>query len=207
MHHGEKSEDEIDGMKVHRIRPRLFFRLKEMSRRSKSKTIASAIYNTAIYIHRIKGLIFFWDFPMESPLACEKYLHTTEKICKDYRISKIIAMYMPIEAAYVVTKIRKRIESCRICFVGGDTFTNTSNAHKYPIIYRIGLRWEKKIFRESDCVLHLKSNAKNYEEPVFHEFKGKIRIVDIPFPEWRPRRWEIRNLSAGTINLMYMGGL
>lgn len=207
QHKGEALEETLEGLCLHRIRPRIFYRMTDYSSRHAGTRKSRFVYKAAIAMHRIKALFFLRRFPMESPAVCRRYLHKTVKISRDNEIKNIVAMYMPLEAAYTAARIKRILTDSKVFYVGGDTFTNTQNARTYAFIDKVGYRWEKSIFKGVDGIAHLAANAASYEAERFDAYRDKFHIIDIPFPEQRQRKKVVANLCPGSMNIMYMGGL
>lgn len=205
----EKKEYIYNNTKIIKIKPRLFFKLREYGENNKSTMKGKIVLKIAHIIQKIKKILFIYKFPLTSPLFVNKMYRFAKKICEKEKIDIVISAYNPLEACIVGSKLKKnKIIKYHVIYMI-DTLTNKYN--KKNIIEKFfsysGLKWEKYFIKNSDLMLCMKCYKEYYNKTIYNKCRNKIKFVDIPYIEKiRKNNFELLEKSSSS-NYIYAGAL
>lgn len=195
---GDRLEDNIEGVCVHRISPSLY-RTIELKRNTDSKKNNSILRLLTLGI-KLAHIPFY---PITSFTQIKRYIKAAEKIIKNEN-AVVISCFNPMEA--IVAGMRLKKKGTHIINIGYylDSLSNEGDVGIIPknIREKLGLKWEYKLFNVSDGILLLQSHKRHYCSPKYEMYKNKIRYVDIPL--FLEDRYISRNCSR---RIVYTGML
>lgn len=180
--HGKESyEDNINSIKIHRIKMDWVNRLRFLYEKKLSGWKQIVVKDMMIFLNRAEAMLFLYWFPMRSFLFCERYKRKIEALQKKYSYDIIVSSYSPFEAAYSIAKMNKKY-NIKKCLYTLDSLTNLKQrfflSHEYQD--KKGWRWEQKIYNQCDLILNLKCHERHYSQSRYDKFRAKMKIVDIP---------------------------
>lgn len=180
-HGKENDEDDINGIKIHRIKMDWVNRLRFLYEKKLSGWKQTVVKSVMVFLNRVEAILFLYWFPMRSPLFCERYKRRMEVLQKKYSYDIIVSSYSPFEAAYSLAKINKKY-NMKKCLYTLDSFTNLKQRFFLSREYqeKKGWKWEQKIYDQCDLILNLKCHEKHYNQKRYDKFRKKMEIVDIP---------------------------
>lgn len=172
----------INGVNYRRIKPTLFYRLRENSRTgiaSKSKKI---LYKVSLLINKVKKLFFLPLYPITSIGFIFRNYNFINRLHKENNFDLIISQYFPIDSLLSGYLLKKRHPEIKHVQYLVDTL---SNGAPVPFLSQMWvkkktLRWENFLIKNSDLSLIFKSHEAHYKSDLFKENKSKIRITDVP---------------------------
>ncbi|MBR4626744.1 MAG: hypothetical protein IKO47_03410 [Ruminococcus sp.] len=131
------------------------------------------------------------------------------KIVELYKINKydaIISVINPVEGAEALYLAKEEIPQ-----INAILYEIDPNSNRYKICRTIkekiwqyrSIKWETKIYRSFDHIIHMASHRRHYSADCFSEFKGKSIYLDIPNFE------SMNSMTTGSIHvplrLLYCG--
>lgn len=123
------------------------------------------------------------NIPMTNVSHVKKIIKEIEKKISNKKYDAIIAVINPVEAAHAVTKIKKKYPEINFILYEIDP---TSNRYKNPKglkekIWTIkSICWEKKVYRNANTIIHMKTHRSHYDQFRYKIFKNKTVYLDIP---------------------------
>ena len=195
----EKDNEVIDGINVIRVRAPLFFQIREHNRNSR---IMKMVFAIARFFRFVQIALFLPWYPLSFPVFALKYKNCAIDIVKKRSIDCVIAEYMPIEAMYTLLNMKKKYPHvCKQAFIV-DTFTQCPNANNYRVIYKLSLRWEKRVIAACDNYFYLESFSDYYGAKSFETYKGKMQAIGLPLIE---EKYIKKKESDDEIRMVYTG--
>ncbi len=156
-------------------------------------------------------LIHLRKYPLRSIKLVYNYIKEVEKLILIHGSVTIIASYTPLEAVVAAMKIKKSYpETVKIVYYSTDTLSNEqSDDGILPKKYRtrLGISWEKKLFKVFDKILIMECHKDHYYSDIFEEFKGKFSLVNFPLFEKIENSYPKQRSNSNKINLVYAGTL
>ncbi len=178
---GDQEEDIYEGIKIHRIKMRLFFRLRFYGEDNIDTLKGKLAYKAAMIINKIKKLLFIPFFPMTSPIFIYRYYKKAELLHSRNNFDLILSVYNPLEAI-VAGAMLKKYKKVKFGAYFLDPLTNNTKSKYVPILWqnRKGWEWEQRIYNYADVIYNLKCHEKHYQQVRYDYFRDKMKFVDIP---------------------------
>ncbi|QQP69551.1 hypothetical protein JHE06_07970 [Carnobacterium sp. CS13] len=203
-----KKKDVFEGINIHRVKPRLFFRIRDKYEKNTESKKNKILYKAILLIHRIKKIMFFPLYPLTSPTANYRYYNEAKKICNYNQINNVLGQYNPIEAAVATLMLKKKYPSLRTILYVVDSFTANVQAKNNVKIKKAGWNWEKRFYINLDMIINMKFLEKHHQAKRYDEFRKKIIYLGIPLV----RKIIIKNkdemkFNKEKINCVYTGTL
>jgi len=198
--------DVHEGVYVHHVKPRFFFKLKEFILRNVKQEKQSVALKMLYMLQKIKKIMFFPWYPMTSPVFMFRYYRCALKICNEYGINKVVGQYVPFEAVTAAAMIKMKNRKIKSILYVVDTFTNNYNAKKYPILEELGWKWEKRLYSKVDKVFNMQFHKRHHKQERYDLYREKMDYLDIPFlnPVSIP---EVSKSNPGVKRIVYAGSL
>lgn len=202
-----KIESEIvNNIYIHKVRPRVFFRLKKFFEQKKEKNFLDKIFIKLIYLsHKLKKIMFFPLYPLTSPIVVYRYYKKALKIKNQYNIKIVVGEYVPLEAAITSALLKKKFTDIKSILYVVDSFSNCTTAKKYKIIEFLNWKWEQRLYNNVDKVLNMKCHEKHHRLARYNFYKKKLEIVDIPL--FNLKNYKEINRVTDKIKIIYTGSL
>lgn len=205
-HEKESYEDDINGIKIHRIKMDWVNRLRFLYEKKLSGWKQTAVKSVMVFLNRVEAVFFLYWFPIRSPLFCERYKRRMEGLQEKFSYDIIVSSYSPFEAAYSLAKINRKY-NVKKCLYTLDSFTNLKQRFFLSREYqdKKGWIWEQKIYDRCDLILNLKCHEKHYNQSRYNKFRVKMKIVDIP--HMIPFDIEAKQRKIDKYIMLYAGNL
>ncbi len=155
---GDLREDSYDGIKIHRVKMRLFFKMLFYSENIINTLRGKCIYKIAMIINKIKKLIYAPFYPMTSPIFIYRYYKLAKRLHKENNFDIIISVYNPLEALIAGSMMKKKYKEINFAIYILDTL---SNSPKVKFLSKSwtewkGWQWEKRIYKYADIIFNMK---------------------------------------------------
>jgi len=180
---GDLSEDEFEGVYVHRVKPRFVYRLTEYC---ESRTITKRIKiirSMATLIHRLKRLLFLPLYPMTSPMLIWRFYNTAVKLHqKVMGFDILLSVYNPFAALVAGAMVKKKFNNLKFVLYVLDTLTNTGGTTflSSKQVEKKGWRWEKRIYKYADLIINMKCHETHHQQKRYDLYREKMALTDSP---------------------------
>lgn len=144
--------------------------------------------------------------PLSSIILVKKLYRTLISLYKENQYDAIIAVINPAESAEALYRAKKEFPEINAILYEIDP---NSNLHKVcrnakEKIWRLrSMKWERKIYRSFDHILHMASHERHYSSQYFAEFQNKTIYLDIP--NFEPIDVGIDHKLHTPLRLLYCG--
>lgn len=144
--------------------------------------------------------------PIENISAEKKLYHRLVALYSSNQYDAVIAVINPPENAEAVYMAKKKFPKMHTILYELDP---NSSRHKVcrnakEKIWRLrSMKWERKIYRSFDHILHMASHERHYSSKYFAEFQKKTIYLDIP--NFEPIDVGIDNKLHTPLRLLYCG--
>lgn len=176
LKNGDELQDElINGVDVHRIKPSLYRSL-ELSRNTNSKKCNLILRLCTLFIK----LVHIPTYPMTSCTQVNSYVKEASKLIDKDTV--VVSCFNPMEAIVAGMRLKKKHPEIKSIGYYLDSLSNEGDVGILPKKMRekLGLRWEKKLFSVSDCIILMQCHYKHYEKSAYSLYRNKICYADIP---------------------------
>ena len=179
---GDKKEDLFEGIFIHRVNMRLFFKLRHYAEDNIESWKGKLVYKIAMLLNKFKKIIYLPFYPMTSPLFIYRYYKLARKLHEKHEFSMIISVYNPLEAVVAGMLVKRHFNKVKYIIYSLDSLTNNGGVKIIPNKWTEdkGWQWEKICYRYADKILNLKCHEKHHNKERYLEFKNKMEIIDIP---------------------------
>lgn len=207
---GMSSYEEIDGVKIFRVRGRFFNRAMEWSSSIKNLKLERVFQKIFLLFNKIKTALFLPVWPLNSPLYSYRLYKKSLELHKINGFDGIISVYNPIDALIAGFLMKKKDKEIKLILYFLDTLSGgiIPQYLSRRWVQKKGGQWEKQFFELADCITIMKPHEDNYFSDNFKDFHGKIRVLDIPL--LRDLNYSEKkhiDLEKENINLVYAGTL
>lgn len=201
----------IDGINVRRIKPRLSYRLKELSENTNSEKYAKALSIISIIINKIKSLmmVFFW--PLISLGYTYRFYKRAKQEHEKEKFDIVVSIYTPIDALIGGYLLKKKYPNIKFVPYFLDSLSGGYGPKCFStnMVIRNGQKWERKLLKNADLIIamksseqhHIKYNKQNY-------FFEKMIFLDIPLVN--KSKITLRGLNIldkSKINVVFIGSI
>jgi len=179
---GDLKEDTYEGIIIHRVKMRMFFRLRFYAEDNINTWKGKCIYKVAMIINKIKKLIYAPFYPMTSPIFIYRYYKLAKRLHKENNFDIIISVYNPLEALIAGSMMKKKYKEINFAIYILDTL---SNSPKVKFLSKSwtewkGWQWEKRIYKYADIIFNMKCHEEHHKKERYDKYIDKMKIVDIP---------------------------
>jgi hypothetical protein len=204
-------EENYEGIYIHRVKPRLFFKLRSYGEDNVKSLMGQISYKLAMFINKFKKILYLPFYPITSPLFIWRYYRRVNLLHRKYKFDTIISVYNPIEALVCGFMMKKKYNSVKW---GIYVLDSLSNGLKIKFLSegwldKKGWKWEKIFYSYSDKVFNIKCHQEHHSKERYNTFRTKMEIVDIPlFRSLQLNYKDYENIFDNKyINLVYTGAL
>jgi hypothetical protein len=179
---GDEKEDIFEGIFIHRVKTRLFFKLRYYAEDNIESLRGKLVYKLAMLLNKLKKIMYLPLYPMTSPVFIYRYYKLATNLHKNHKFSMVFSVYNPFEAVVAGMMLKRQFNKVKYVIYSLDTLTNDGGVKIIPSKWteKKGWQWEKRIYQYADKVLNLKCHEDHYNKKRYSEFKNKMKIIDIP---------------------------
>lgn len=177
---GESEEESFEGVKIHRVKPRFYYRLNDFFDRKGNSIFVKCFRQFAVLMNRLKNIIFFPLYPLTAPCATYRYHNKVRSIIADNGITNVLAVYCPIEAAASLYLLKKSNKSLKSILYVVDSFTSTPHATKHKSFHYTGWRWEKRLYRVTDLIINMDFYEEQFQNRRYDKYRVKMICLGLP---------------------------
>ncbi|MFA6867062.1 MAG: hypothetical protein WCR54_06050 [Clostridia bacterium] len=202
--------ENINGIEVHRIKSRMFFRLRFFGEKFKDKWYGKIVLKFAYFCNKIKILMRYNKFPFMSPMLTKSYVKKFEEINEKGNFDMVISVYNPFETCYAGAKIKTKYPQIKHVLYVVDTLTNTGYKKGFSKkkLEANGWKWEQYLYERADLILNVKCHEEHHNNQRYDKYRNKMEFIDIPFmtkPMFNEKNIIDKYLNKSKINGVYAG--
>lgn len=201
----------IDGINIRRIKPRLSYRLRELSENKKTKWYAQVLSMISIIINKIKSLIMVFFWPLISLGYTYRFYKKAKQEHEKENFDILVSIYTPIDALIGGYLLKKKYPSIKFVPYFLDSLSGGYGPKCFStnMVIKNGQKWERKLLKNADLIIamkssekhHIKYNKKNY-------FFRKMIFLDIPLVNKSKITLSGLNiLDRSKINIVFIGSI
>lgn len=208
---GDLREDSYDGIKIHRVKMRLFFKMLFYSENIINTLRGKCIYKIAMIINKIKKIMYLFFYPMTSPILIYRYYKLAKKLHEENYFDMIISVYNPLESLIAGALIKRKFKDIKFAIYVLDSLTNNGGTKYAPKKWteNKGWQWEKRIYKDADIIFNMKCHEEHHKKERYDMYREKMKIVDIPlFNSFNlDVKQDCNFFSKDSTHLLYAGSL
>jgi hypothetical protein len=206
---GYPKEDQYEGVCIHRIKRRIFFKLREYGEKNINTFRGKMSYKIAKSINKIKKLIYLPWFPLASPLTVYRYYKKASLLHKKYKFDCVIGVFDPNDCLYAGLLFKNRFKDVKYGSYILDSLIYLSGQNYLPKGLKETLTWkfEKMVYEKSDMVFNMECHRKHHLSNKYQRFQTKMKFLDIPLFIPKKVKMEKRLFDTHKRHLVYMGSL
>ena len=179
---GNLEEDYFEGISIHRVKMRLFFKLRFYAEENIEHWYGKAIYRVAMLLNKIKKILYLPFYPLTSPIVALRYFSKANELMKKQNFNMVISVYNPLETLIAGAMIKRRNKDIKFGMYVLDTLTNGAKRNFIPKKWteKKGWQWEQRLYKISDIIFNMKCHETHHEQERYDKYRDKMQIVDIP---------------------------
>ncbi|MGF7057752.1 hypothetical protein [Brassicibacter mesophilus] len=208
---GDKKEEEFEGVFIHRVKMRLFFKMRFYAEDQIDTWHGKLIYRTAMLLNKFKKILYLPLYPMTSPLFIYRYYIRSKEIHKEQNFDMILSVYNPLEALVAGTMMKKRYKDIKLGLYVLDSLTNGSKREFLPKSWteKKGWQWERIFYSMSDVIFNMRCHEEHHKKSRYDKYREEMKIVDIPLFRTLNQGFhkQTKILDYGSFNWIYTGTL
>jgi len=207
---GMSSYEELDGVKIFRVRGRLFNRAMEWSSSIRNAKLERLCQKTILLFNKVKTILFLPVWPLLSPMYSYRLFRKSLELHKINNYEGVISVYNPIDALIAGSLLKKKDNNIKLILYFLDTLSGgiVPQYFSRAWLQEKGGRWEKKFFELADSISIMEPHRDNYFTENFKDFHKKINVLDIPLlRKIKYSRNTISSFEKKKTNLVYAGTL
>lgn len=154
-----------------------------------------------------KKVIKFFNMPLENIILIKKIERRINTLFNIHNYNSLISVVNPTETAEALYRFKKKNMNIQFILYEIDP---ASNRYKNPkgIIERIWknrvTRWEKKIYKYANYVIHMKTHSVHFSSDHYKNFIDKTIYLDIPSYNTFLPKTNV-NLNKRMLSIIYAG--
>ena len=207
--HGQKLNELMNGIRVHRFRRGLWWNLYTYARDNDNNPFYRFIVKLDRLYMRLRQLLYIPIYPDYEPFLAKLVAKEAIKLHSKEHFDLVIAEHHGRDTLYAGSQLKKHDENVILVSILWDPFSGKDLAkylpHKYA--YHMMSKDENRILSLSDCIISMHSN-KGYQEKFSKDkaFFKKMRFLDIPGIIKPAEHWVKEAFTkADKINMLYSG--
>lgn len=205
---GEKAFYKYENESIYKVRPRLFFLIRELSEMNNNYVLKNILYFVAMFIQKMKRVLFFFFYPFDSIFATWRYVRYADSIVKNNKIDCVVSVFQPFETLVAADYLKKKYNIKEIIYVL-DTLSNVNKKKNFWNNYkrRRGMKTEKRYYSKADMIINMRCHEKELKNSYYNSIRNKFVFSDIPLFR-KLEKPKYRNMfSSDYINFVYTGTL
>lgn len=179
----KEARDEVyDSITIHRVKMRLGARIRDYCRNHKEKNWSKALNSMAILLNRIKLLMYWPFYPMNSILQIIRIYYTACGIIKKSNFTCVISVFNPFDSLAAGILIKRKYPRIKYCAYFLDSITS-SWGHRFiskKQLDKKGWNWERRIFGGYDFVICMRCHEARQRDRRYDCYRDRISYLDIP---------------------------
>lgn len=205
--HSDKIEN-IDGVHIHRIKPRLTYRINEFCEYNSELRRTKIYLKLAKILNKIKLFVTIPFWPMVSPLYTYRFYNEAKKLHQKEKFDIVVGVYTPIDSLYCAHLLKKKNNDIKFVAYFLDSLSGGFGlkcmSEKY--ILKNGQKWERKLLSNVDKIIAMKSSKEHHlKYNKNEEYYNKIVFLDIPLLTEKKDVCKCNILKANSINIVFIG--
>lgn len=204
-----KATEIINRVVYKRVKPTLFYRMREKSRVGKTTPSKELLYKISLIFNKIKKMIFLPLYPITSIGFILKYYIFLDKLHQEEKFDIIVSQYFPIDSLLAGYLLKLKYPKIKHAQYLVDTLSNGATVKFLPDewVRKKTLKWENFLISKSDLSLVLLSHKLHYMSKQFEENIEKIKFTDIPL--FKPKTQQDTTVTTDTYQtkFIYSGSL
>ncbi|MCH6266008.1 hypothetical protein [Neobacillus citreus] len=206
---GYPNEDQYDGVFIHRIKKRMFYKLREYGENNINTIKGKISYKLAKIINKIKKLIYLPWFPLASPTTVIRYYKKASLLHKKYKFDCVIGVFDPNDCLYAGVLFKNRFKDVKYGSYILDSLIYLSGQNYLPKRLKEKLTWkfEKMVYENSDIVFNMECHRRHHLGGKYEPFQTKMKFLDIPLFIPKKVKMDKRLFDTEKRHLVYMGSL
>lgn len=208
QNYNEKKYYENDGVKIYKVRPRLFFLMREYSENGKNLFFRKITKYLSVMDQKFKRILFYFNYPTTSIIATRRYLRYAKKIVEKNGINCVVAVFQPYESLITADYLKRKYGIKEIIYIL-DTLSNQNRKKDFFSNYKKkkGQKAEKKYYSRADMIISMRCHEKSFKDPFYDFLKGKIVYSDIPLFRKIERSNFKKIFDSEDVNMVFTGTL
>lgn len=197
----------IDSVTYKRIKPTLFYRLRELSHMGNKSKTNLILYKLSLIYNKFKRVIFLPLFPISSIGFIVRYYSFLKKIMTEEKFDIILSVYFPIDSVLTGHLLKKKFPNTKHVIYLVDTISNGAKVMGLSRSWttKRGIKWESIFFERADSILIFEAHMEHYTQDIFSKYLNKIHFTDVPL--FNPMLATPGAIDTTTLSLVYSGSL
>ena len=197
-----------NGTSVYGVKMPFYIRLRDYSRKTKNTTLSVFFNNVALFIQRLRILLFFPFYPMTSILSVYKHYKLAADLHKKYKFDIVISSYKSIEGLIASNILKKRNKNLKLVMYVLDSLSNSGRSTFFSEnrTGKMGWKWEKRFYKDADLILNLLAHKGHHMQKRYDPFRKKMDYIDIPLLK-ENKSFQDDTKEKKNINIIYTGTL
>lgn len=199
---------EDSGVKIHRIKPRLYIRVTDwlVLNKEKNSRVLNVIGKAVGVLNKLKMILSIPTWPFVSPLYCYRFYKKAAELQKKEHFDKVISVYTPIDCLYAGYKLKKKFPEIGYIPYFLDSLSGGYGPKYFSEeqIIKRGLKIERKIFSVAEKVVLMES-SKAHHLKYNESFKNKLCFLDIPM--LKEQRLFEKTEKTNTVKFLFVGSV
>lgn len=208
---GDTNEEKINGISVHRVKMRLFFKMRFFAEEHINYWYGTLIYKIAMLLNKFKKILYLPLYPLTSPISAYRYFLKADNLIKGEDIGMVISVFNPLETLIAGAMIKRKYKKIKFGLYVLDSLTDGGKRVflSKSWIEKKGWQWERRFYELSDVILNMKCHEKHHQKKRYDKYRHKMEIVDIPlFRELnKDEQNKVKMLDDNYFNWTYTGTL
>ncbi|MEG1861802.1 MAG: hypothetical protein RRY07_10475 [Bacteroidaceae bacterium] len=198
--------EEINGVEVYRIKPRLYYRILDWCEYNEGSTFFNPLRVVANTLNKIQLAIMSPFWPFVSPLYTFRFYRQAKKLLNARHYDVIISAYTPIDSVLAGHLLKKEFPDIKYVPYYLDALAGGWGPMKWSKakIEKRTRYWEKKFNSNADVVVSMMS-AKHYHE--IHPMDGNYRRLFLDVPTFVESKVNVSNKKKQNLVALYAGSI
>jgi hypothetical protein len=200
---------EYEGVKVHYISMRLFYKLRTFGEENIQKFMGRIANSLAKPLNKIAKIFWLPWYPMASPLTIKRYYNKAVDLCEHNKFDAVIALFNPEDTLFAGVRLKKKFPEIKFGAYILDSLIFLSGKKKLPSFLREKLSWkfEKMIYKNYDAVYNMETHRIHHISERYETYREKMFFLDTPL--FTPRKPVLKKQLYDSMkkHLVYMGTL
>lgn len=207
--HGQSTYEEIDGLRIHRIKRNWWWDLYTYARNNETSKVNRGIVHLNRLYMRFRQLCLVPIYPDYEPLLAQLMAKAAIKLQAENNYDLIVAEHSGRDTLYAGAMVKKKFNGVKLVSILWDPLSGRIPAKYLPKKYAQYMinKDEEKLLKYSDCIVCLKSNTKYQQLHSKNKpFYSRIHFLDIP-GIIKPETSHVQDRFniPGKINIIYSG--
>ena len=198
---------EWNGIRIVYIRGSMYYRT---MRTEESGTLTGLRLKLRKIASRLKDIVLWPFWPENTPWCTKQFLDKAEQLHKCTPYDAIVGVVSPISAVSAAAKFKKRHPEVKMIAYFLDAVSGGITPKLLPrrLGIRMGLRWEKKVLRDADSIVAMRSHEKHHQKYSARcQYYGRFLFLDIPLLCPCATQPATTGRRDGDLHVVYVGAI